>query len=68
MTTGKIITGVAVGTLVALILIPKTRKLIADALGNLTDTIKGFASEAEELSERAEDVAGAVKATGRAIA
>lgn len=48
MTTQKIVTGVIVGTVVALIAIPKTRKLIYDSLCKLGDQLKDLKSAAEE--------------------
>ena len=67
MTNGKIITGVAAGVLVALLLIPKTRKMLSDGLCSLTDSIKDFASKAEDVADSAKDVAGTVKSARQAI-
>lgn len=53
MKKGKLIAGIAVGTVVALFLIPKTRRLITDAVSNLTDSLKDMAVSAEELSAKA---------------
>lgn len=67
MTNGKVITGIAVGVLVALVLIPKSRKMLSKALCSLTDSIKNFADEAEEVSDSANDIAGSVKSVRQAI-
>lgn len=53
MKKGKLIAGIAVGTVVALFLIPKTRRLITDAVSHLTDSLKDMAVSAEELSAKA---------------
>lgn len=57
MKKGTLITGLAVGTVVALFLIPKTRKMITDALSNLTDSIKDMAGAAEEVTDKAKNLA-----------
>lgn len=67
MANGKVITGIAVGVLVALVLIPKTRKVLSKALCNLTDSLRTFADEAEEVADTANDVAGSVKSVRQAI-
>jgi gas vesicle protein len=67
MTNGKIITGVAVGVLVALVLIPKSRKMITDALRSLTDSINGFANGAEDVADKAHDIASSVKSARQAV-
>jgi len=53
MKSGKLITGVAIGTVVALILIPKTRKMISDAVCNLTDSIKDMLGNASDMANNA---------------
>jgi len=53
MKSGKLITGVAIGTVIALILIPKTRKMIADAVGNLTDSFKDMLGNASDMANNA---------------
>ena len=55
MKSGKLITGVAIGTVVALILIPKTRKMISDAVCNLTDSIKDMLGQAGDMANNAID-------------
>lgn len=50
MTTQKIVAGVVVGTLVALIAIPKTRKVIYDSLCKLGDQLKDIKSAVEEAN------------------
>ena len=40
MKSNKIIAGTIIGTVVALVLIPKTRKMLAEAVNNLADTLK----------------------------
>ena len=57
MKKGKLIAGLAVGTVVALFLIPKTRKMITDAVSNLTDSLKDMAGNAEEITEKAKKLA-----------
>ena len=80
MKTGKVITGLAVGAVVALIVIPKTRKMISDAVCSITDSLKGFMDEAKDaaqdtadkgrnemnrLGDKARDVAGTVKSNAK---
>ena len=67
MANKKIITGLAVGVLVSLILIPKTRKMIADGLSSLTDGIKDFANKADDVADSANDIADSVKSARQAI-
>jgi gas vesicle protein len=77
MKSGKLITGLAIGTVVALILIPKTRKMISDAVCDLTDSFKdmmGKASDAangavesgkqevNKFADKAKDTMGSAKA------
>ncbi len=67
MANAKVITGIAVGVLVALVLIPRSRKVISEALCSLTDSIKKFAGETEEIADAANDVAGSVNSARQAI-
>ncbi len=57
MKKGKLIAGIAIGAVVALFLIPKTRRMITDAVSNLTDSLKDIAGNAEEISEKAKKLA-----------
>lgn len=77
MQSGKLITGLAIGAVAALILIPKTRKMLYNAACGLTDSLKGFADDAmqaaekggEEINkfaEKASDAANAIKETRHA--
>ena len=52
MTKGTLIASIAAGAVVALFAIPKTRKLITDALSSLPDSIKQLASNEAEVNER----------------
>ncbi|MEO6252792.1 MAG: YtxH domain-containing protein [Ferruginibacter sp.] len=72
MKSGKLITGMAVGAVVALILIPKTRKMLSDAVCTLTDSFKdilektgGLAekgmNEVNSLSDKTKDIARTTK-------
>ena len=53
MKSGKLITGVAIGTVVALILIPKTRKMITDAACSITDSLKDMLGKASDMANDA---------------
>jgi gas vesicle protein len=53
MKSGKLITGAVIGTVVALILIPKTRRMISDAVCNLTDSIKDMLGKAGDMANNA---------------
>ena len=53
MKSGKLITGIAIGTVVALILIPKTRRMISDAVCNLTDSFKDMLGKASDVANNA---------------
>jgi len=57
MEKGKLIAGVAIGAAIALLLIPKTRHMITDAITNLAGSLKDMACTAEELSEKAKKMA-----------
>jgi gas vesicle protein len=49
MKSGKLITGVAVGAVVALILIPKTRKMLSDAVCSITDSFKDLLNKTSDM-------------------
>ena len=74
MKSGKLITGIAVGAVVALILIPKTRQMISDAVCSISDSLKDIANniaekgknEMNSMSDNAKDIAGAVRTTKEA--
>ena len=51
MKSGKLITGLAVGAVVALILVPQTRKMIADAISSLSDSFNDIVDKADNLAE-----------------
>lgn len=57
MKNGKLVAGIAVGAAVALFLIPKTRKMITDAVSSLTSSLGDMASNAEEAAEKAKKMA-----------
>ncbi len=46
----KIITGLALGVVVALFLLPKSRKMLSDALCAATDSLKNIMHKAEEVA------------------
>ena len=52
MKSGKLITGLAVGAVVALILVPQTRKMIADAISGLADSFNDIVDKADNLAEK----------------
>ena len=52
MKSGKLITGVAIGAVVALILIPKTRKMLSDAVCQITDSFKDVMDKANDMVEK----------------
>ena len=52
MKSGKLITGLAVGAVVALILVPQTRKMISDAISSLTDSFNDIVDKADNLAEK----------------
>ena len=52
MKSGKLLTGLAVGAVVALILVPQTRKMIADAISSLTDSFNDIVDKADNLAEK----------------
>ena len=51
MKNGKLIAGIAVGAAVAMLLIPKTRKIITDAVSNLTDSLGNAACTAADKAK-----------------
>jgi gas vesicle protein len=74
MKSGKLITGVAAGAVLALILIPQTRKMISDAVSSITDSFNDimdktnrFAekgkNEISEFADKTKDMAAAAKTT-----
>ena len=77
MKSEKIITGVAIGAVVALILIPKTRKMLSEAVCTITDSFKDILAktnnmvekgkhELSSMSDKTKDIAGAVRTTKEA--
>jgi len=71
MKNGKLITGVTLGAIIALIIIPKTRRLLADAVDNITCSVKDLIATATDkaqegkkeitkAADKAKDVAGSV--------
>ncbi len=60
MKSQKLLTGVALGALVAMFLIPKTRKIMTDALCTLTDSLKNAMGKGEEMMNEAGHVASKV--------
>ena len=52
MKSGKLITGLAVGAVVALILVPRTRKMISDAVSSITDSFKEIMDKATKIAEK----------------
>ena len=74
MKSTKLVTGIAVGAVVALILIPQTRKMITDALSGITDSLSDIMdktnrlaekgkNELNEIADKTKDIAGAAKTT-----
>lgn len=77
MKSEKLIAGIAIGAVTALILIPKTRRMLYGALCRITDSVKNIAADATEMAEKgsdelyriadkAKDAATAVKETRQA--
>lgn len=64
MSSGKIITGAVVGAVVALLLIPKTRRMLSDAVCSVTDSFKDLVDKAGSLAEDGKDEIG--KMAGKA--
>lgn len=58
MTSGKIITGAVIGTVVALLLIPKTRRMLSDAVCTITDSFKDVIDKAGNFAEKGKDEIG----------
>ena len=74
MKSGKLITGLAVGAVIALILIPQTRKMISNAVSSITDSFSDIMDKANNIAEigkneintiadKSKDIAGAAKTT-----
>ena len=55
MKSDKLIIGVAVGVVVALLAIPKTRKIFSGALCAATDSLKSMMSKADHLASDVND-------------
>ena len=53
MKNGKLLAGIAAGAVVALFLIPKTRRLITDAVSGLGDSLGNLACTAAETADKA---------------
>lgn len=47
----KIIAGLAIGVVVTLFLLPKTRKMLSDALCSATDSLKSLMEKAQDATE-----------------
>jgi hypothetical protein len=47
-----LVTGIAVGAVVALFLIPRSRKVISDLMCSITGTLKNIMPKAENLADR----------------
>ena len=60
MKSGKLITGLAVGAVVALILVPQTRKMIADAISGLTDSFNDIVDKADNLAQKGKTEANTI--------
>ena len=56
MKSEKIITGVAIGAVVALILIPKTRKMLSEAVCTITDSFKDILAKTNNMVEKGKNV------------
>jgi hypothetical protein len=46
----KLATGIALGAIVALFLIPKTRKMMSQAIGNVSGSLKNLLHKAENIA------------------
>ena len=55
MNTGKLITGLAIGAVAALILVPKTRKMLADAVSGITDSLKEMMEKANTFAHNGQN-------------
>jgi len=60
MKSGKLITSLAVGAVVALILVPQTRKMIADAISSLTDSFNDIVDKADNLAQKGKTEANTI--------
>ncbi len=74
MKSEKLIAGIAIGAIAALILIPKTRRMLSDALGRIADSLKNISEDAGDMvekgslelnmiAEKAQNAAGVIKET-----
>ncbi len=74
MQSGKLITGLTIGAIAMLILMPKTRKMLYSGMCSLTDSLKEITDKAidsvekggkelDRLSGKAHDVANSIKET-----
>ena len=69
MKSGKLITGLAVGAVVALLVVPKTRKMISDAVSRISDSFNDIVDNIAEkgkhemnaIAEKSKDIAGATR-------
>jgi uncharacterized membrane protein YgaE (UPF0421/DUF939 family) len=68
MKTGKIVAGIAVGIVVALIVIPKTRRMITDAVSDISDAFKDLAAKASSSLEDGQEEATKVAGKARELA
>lgn len=57
MKSKKLLTGIALGALVAMFLIPRTRKMITGAMCTLTDSLKNAMGKAENVMNEAGHIA-----------
>jgi gas vesicle protein len=60
MISGKIITGAVIGTVIALLIIPKTRRMLSDAVCTLTDSFKDVIDKAGSFAEQGKDEIGKI--------
>ena len=77
MKSEKIIAAAVIGAVAALILVPKTRRMLTDALNRAGDSLKNIADDASDMAEKgsnqlskfadtAKDVVGSVRETKQA--
>ncbi len=57
MTTGKLIAGIAAGAVVALLSIPKTRKMITCSLSDFADSVKSHVGHSNNNSAKRKSLA-----------
>ncbi len=55
MKSEKLIAGIAISAVATLLLIPKTRKMLYDALCSMTDSFKNIADEAKSMANKGND-------------